>query len=95
MRPSLAYWLDSHDGGSIFTTARDLIRAHPEDCPSLDHAWLPRKGGFSCITDSYPCDGCGVTFFWEGLNVVHEACPYTNHWVCTCCIPVFACGCTE
>ena len=79
-------WLDDPDGGGTFTRQRDLIRAHPPECSSLAHPWLPRKGGVSCITDTISCQGCGTDFFWEGMHAPERDCPYSDHFYCQCCL---------
>lgn len=90
-------WLDNPDGGGTYIGQRDKIRAHDQTCPGLAHAWLPSKGGATCLGDLAPeCDGgCGITFFWEGVVSEFEDCPESNHWYCPCCLAkVTACGCT-
>jgi hypothetical protein len=90
----LARWLDDPDGGGYFAGTRNQIRDHDQGCTSLTHAWLPRRGGYSCLSDSMTCDGCGVAFFWEGLDVAFEDCPQSNHWLCACCLTgATTCGC--
>jgi hypothetical protein len=87
-------WLGNPDGGGRFTGQRDKIRAHDPTCPGLAHAWLPRKGGVSCPTDSMPCQGCGIEIYWDGLRTAFEDCPESNHWYCPCCLAkITACGC--
>lgn len=91
----LQQWLDSPDGGGMFTAQRDQILAHGLDCPGLSDVWMPRRGGHSCPSDLIECDGCGITFFWEGIRVVDEdSCLYSNHFYCACCATT-ECGCTE
>jgi len=85
MKGYLQRWLDDPEGGGCFARQSRLIREHNPDCPSLDHAWMPRRGGYSCLTDSMECEVCGITFFWDGLLTIHEDCPYSHHWVCRCC----------
>ncbi|MER6488772.1 hypothetical protein ABT264_35150 [Streptomyces virginiae] len=93
----LAYitrWLDDPDGGGSWTDIRDEIRDHDQTCDSLNHAWLPRRGGVSCLSDWMSCDRCGVTFGWDGLNTVFEDCPESRHWLCNCCTAkATTCGC--
>lgn len=87
-------WLDNPDGGGVSTGQRDAIRAHDQMCPSLAHAWLPRRGGVSCPSDLMECQSCEITFFWEGLRVAFEDCPWSNHWYCVCCRDrTNSCGC--
>lgn len=90
----LQRWLADPDGGGRFTSQRDRITTHRQDCDSLTHAWLPRKGGVSCISDSATCQGCGIDFFWEGLYAPERDCAYTNHFYCKCCLTE-ECDCTE
>lgn len=89
-------WLDDPDGGLRYTGQGQAIRAHDQSCVSLGEAWLPRKGGVSCPSDLTECEGgCGVTFFWEGMHPVFEACPFSEHWYCACCATkatVCSCG---
>jgi hypothetical protein len=89
-------WLDNPDGGGRFTGQRDLIRAHDQTCPALKYAWLPRKGGVSCLSDFMGCDGCDISFFWDGLHMAFEDCPESNHWYCPCCLAkAEKCPCQE
>jgi hypothetical protein len=93
--PYVLRWLDDPDGGGVFTSQRDAIRAHDQTCPSLAHPWLPRRKGVSCLSDMMECQECGVTFFWEGLRVAFEDCRWSNHWYCVCCLAkVTGCGCS-
>jgi hypothetical protein len=79
-------WLDDPDGGGCFSYQRDAIRAHEPSCEGLADVWLPRKGGYSSLGDLMECDGCRITFFWDGLRVAFEDCPESNHWYCPCCL---------
>jgi hypothetical protein len=94
MNPTLARWLDDPDGGGTFVRQAELIRKHDPGCPSLEHVWLPRKGGYSCLTDSMECDVCNVTFFWAALLIDNDRCPYSTHFVCSCCV-LDNCGCVS
>ena len=59
--------------------------AHDKTCKSLPYFWLGRKGGVTAPGDVGGCDGCGVTFFWEGLS-------WSNYpdedtvYLCECCV---------
>lgn len=87
-------WLTDPDGGGRFTGQRDAVLAHDQTCPSLADIWVPRKGGVSCPSDLMECETCRITFFWEGLRVAFEDCPYSNHWYCVCCLAkATACPC--
>ena len=94
-------WLTHPDGGEIFNCQRDGILRHDQTCRSLESVWLPRRGGYSCPSDFFLCDGddCGLTFFNEGMGLYvddDEVCPFSRHWYCHCCAaknPV--CNCKE
>lgn len=95
MSDYLGRWLEDPDGGGRFVRQRDAILAHGLECPGLKHAWLPRKGGVTCLTDIADCHGCGVTLFWEGVAEYEtEACEFSEHAYCACCVTK-DCGCTE
>jgi hypothetical protein len=82
----LLQWMDHPGGGRYFPNLREQIRSHGDECASLVYAWLPRKGGYSCLSDSMTCDGCDIAFFWEGLYQAFENCPKSNHYYCACCL---------
>jgi hypothetical protein len=87
-------WIDNPDGGGRFLKQRDAIVKHDPECASLEHAWLPRKGGVACPSDLSYCDAeCGVTFFNEGVYVQIESCE--GCWFCVCCakdLKICPCG---
>lgn len=62
--------------------------AHDKTCKSLRHFWLGRRGGVSCPTDLSACDGCGATFFHEGVTDVNRDNPDPDahpDYRCECC----------
>ena len=77
-------WVSDPLGGGVFTRQRDLILAHPPSCPSLLHAWQPRKGGVTCVSDLMDCHSCSVTFFWDGITTLFEDCPDSWWYFCRC-----------
>lgn len=74
------WWLDDEKGGKHewWKEIKDKLLVHDSTCQSLIHAWLPRKGGVSCPSDLFWCEGCFVSFFNEGSF----GCP---EWLCECC----------
>lgn len=92
--PYIERWLTDPDGGGVFTSQRDLIKKHRQDCPSLCHAWLPRRKGVSRPGDMMECELCGITFFREGLTALYDDCPESFWWFCRCCATrTTACPC--
>lgn len=41
--------------------------AHDKACLSMRHFWLGHRGGVSGIGEQTDCDGCGHTFYYDGL----------------------------
>lgn len=87
-------WIADPDGGGRFSRQRDLIIDHDDSCGSLDHVWLPRKAGVTCLTDITECDTCDIAFFWEGIVDLFDDCPDSAYFFCRCCAEkVMACPC--
>jgi hypothetical protein len=87
-------WIADPDGGGAFTGQRDLILAHDPACPSLEHAWMPRRRGVTALGDIMGCDTCDITFFWEGVVGLFDDCPDSFWYFCRCCAKrVTACPC--
>lgn len=91
-------WINNPNGGSVFVEQREAIKDHDPKCHSLQHAWHPRIGGVTCVSDLAPdCDGgCGLMFFWEGAVEKFEDCENSGHWYCGCCAAKAThCPCTN
>lgn len=81
----LETWTKNPDGGGMFTGQRDLILAHDQECPSLRYAWLPRRGGVTCLSDFMGCESCDISFCWEGITGLFDDCPDSFWYFCHCC----------
>lgn len=52
----------------IFSHILIQYQEHDKTCSSIPQMWLGHKGGVSDMWSQMDCDGCGVTFYTEGLN---------------------------
>lgn len=74
----------------VFDSIKADYEAHDKSCASIPHLWCGSHGGFSCFNEQAECDGCQVTFYWDGLR---EGLPSTGedgyevdtHY-CDCCM---------
>lgn len=69
---------------TMLNSCRKAWDEHDKTCTSLPHLWLGRKGGVSCPSDLDDCDGCGVTFFHEGLTCTDYDADDLEY-LCDCC----------
>ena len=71
-------WLNNPDA-LVSDQERTLIEKHDKSCTSLTDLWLPRRTGRTCPSDLTDCDGCGLTFYNEGVYKKFEDCPESWH----------------
>lgn len=76
-------WAAHPDGGENYSFVRDSIIGHDPECDSIGYAWLPKRGGRTCLSDIRDCAYCDLTFSVDGLVTV--GCSDGWHWACKCC----------
>lgn len=73
----------------VFDSIKADYAAHDKSCSSIPNMWLGSKGGFSCFNEQENCDGCKVTFYWEGLHengfILDEDGYEAEAYYCDCC----------
>ncbi len=68
----------------LFESVRKAWDEHDKTCTSLSRLWLGRHGGVSCPSDLTDCDGCGVTFYNEGVTCTDYDADDLEY-LCECC----------
>lgn len=71
----------------MLNSTRKAWDEHDKTCESFQWIWLGRRGGVSCHSDLTTCDGCGVTFYNEGVVCTNRDDPEAEYdkFHCECC----------
>lgn len=76
-------YINPHMHDKVFDYIKKAYEDHDKSCSSIPEMWLGCLGGFSSLNEQAMCDGCEVSFYWDGIKEIETE--DTNWFFCDCC----------